>query len=663
MKRLLTEKENPSVFRPTKKTILEDKTTQTANMVVCGIFGRLDSENENHRIYPHAEFERNLKEDSPFRKRLQKKGVLGELEHPENGITHLAKVSHIITDAWIETLGPKRISELGYDPNDVVSGDYVLGELLILNTDAGRNLRALFEAGVDVGISSRGQGDTRSESGIEVVFDYELETWDMVSRPSVVEARPKLVKEDDNNNNLGILDQGNAPPAKDSANTSDILNGSNDVDLTLDSEADGLVRALQSAASQAEPNAKEMLELFSQATAMINRFSGKTNPEAVAAVAKIITLTQVLSDRLMAIEVGEDAEGVDVDDGDESEVVTKTKEKKKDVGSSDNKDNSDKKDKDKEKSDKKKKEEKIIEIFDAKILAQVTADVRKRENKTDPIYKGELEVILKKSGNDDTDVNLAQLSSELKGRGLDVKGDVYETITEDTDIKYISDGTCVMVNPKSLVKTVDHKEVKEWLEAQSGDVKARIGSRGLKGYTIRFFECPASDYDVFIPFTQAKEIKDEDIKEIKEMKLKEFSKKVVEENTKLKKQLEDSVNPKLYKTSLKLIKELVERLKNEKSRSKTLGEQKNKAVSLLKSVKEGLKKHKNSGVAERNLKQTHKKELIEDKNKDRKTATELRRNKFTRESKDMRARLHGIRENKKANSSDNLMSAVVESLV
>ena len=63
----------------------------------------------------------------------------------------------------------------------------MLGEVEILATPAGNILKALFAAGVTVGISSRGMGSVKenmSEGTVEVQDDFELLCWDFVSTPS-----------------------------------------------------------------------------------------------------------------------------------------------------------------------------------------------------------------------------------------------------------------------------------------------------------------------------------------------------------------------------------------------------------------------------------------------------------------------------------------------
>ena len=99
--------------------------------------------------------------------------VIGECDHPEELTINLDRVSHIITKMWM----------------DSTNG---MGKLQILPTPKGNIVRTLIEAGVKLGVSSRGVGnvDDRGE-----VSGFEIITVDVVARPSAPEAYPKPVYE------------------------------------------------------------------------------------------------------------------------------------------------------------------------------------------------------------------------------------------------------------------------------------------------------------------------------------------------------------------------------------------------------------------------------------------------------------------------------------
>lgn len=92
--------------------------------------------------------------------------------------TELNRASHIIT-------------------NLEVRDGIVVGEAQILDTERGRNLKAILEAGAKVGISSRGHGSVRmNERGEDVVQDdYRLVTFDFVADPADAHAIPEVFYE------------------------------------------------------------------------------------------------------------------------------------------------------------------------------------------------------------------------------------------------------------------------------------------------------------------------------------------------------------------------------------------------------------------------------------------------------------------------------------
>ena len=162
-------------FTPTQ--IIEEGNGIGKRLRVRGLFQICDKKNANNRVYPQNVWEKVLSPDSQFMRRLKERKILGELEHPESGTTHLGRVSHLITDVHREVKN-------------------IYGEAIILKTPSGAILEELFKVGVPVGISSRGSGSTKNEDSSEIVQeDYDLRTFDFVYDPSVEEAYPELVNE------------------------------------------------------------------------------------------------------------------------------------------------------------------------------------------------------------------------------------------------------------------------------------------------------------------------------------------------------------------------------------------------------------------------------------------------------------------------------------
>ena len=133
--------------------------------------GRLqtaDKQNGNGRVYPFDVLKREM---DNYLKIVKDDRACGELDHPDDSVVNLKNVSHIVTDVWWE-------------------GKDVMGKLKVLDTPSGRILKDLINAGVKLGISSRGLGSvTESANGtVTVQEDFQLICFDIVSEPSTPNA-------------------------------------------------------------------------------------------------------------------------------------------------------------------------------------------------------------------------------------------------------------------------------------------------------------------------------------------------------------------------------------------------------------------------------------------------------------------------------------------
>lgn len=127
--------------------------------------------NANQRVYPVNEISRAVTTLND-----QVTGgysVLGEVDHPEGLNINLDRVSHMITEMWMD--GPN-----GY------------GKLKILPTPMGQLVRTMLESGVKLGVSSRGSGEV--DGGGEVA-GFEIITVDVVAQPSAPGAYPTPIYE------------------------------------------------------------------------------------------------------------------------------------------------------------------------------------------------------------------------------------------------------------------------------------------------------------------------------------------------------------------------------------------------------------------------------------------------------------------------------------
>jgi hypothetical protein len=137
--------------------------------------------NANQRVYPVNEIGRAV---TTLNEQISNGySVLGEVDHPEGLNINIDRVSHMITEMWMD--GPN-----GY------------GKLKILPTPMGQLVKTMLEAGVKLGVSSRGSGNV-SESGNGEVSDFEIITVDVVAQPSAPGAYPTPIYEHLMNSNGG----------------------------------------------------------------------------------------------------------------------------------------------------------------------------------------------------------------------------------------------------------------------------------------------------------------------------------------------------------------------------------------------------------------------------------------------------------------------------
>ena len=142
---------------------LVEGTVPTSNPLVEGILATCEVKNGNGRYYSRELWEREM---DKYMENVNANRALGELDHPDSSIINLKNVSHNIKKIFWEQ-------------------DNVMGIIEILPTPSGNILKALFENGIPVGVSSRGMGSLKQMGELmEVQDDFELLCWDFVSTPS-----------------------------------------------------------------------------------------------------------------------------------------------------------------------------------------------------------------------------------------------------------------------------------------------------------------------------------------------------------------------------------------------------------------------------------------------------------------------------------------------
>jgi len=164
------------------KCVIESQGENGKDLYMKGICIQGGIKNANQRVYPVDEIERAVKTLND-----QISGgysVLGEVDHPDDLKINLDRVSHMITEMWMD--GPN-----GY------------GKFKILPTPMGNLVRTMLESGVKLGVSSRGSGNV-SGNGTGTVSDFEIITVDVVAQPSAPGAYPTPIYEHLMNNRGGL---------------------------------------------------------------------------------------------------------------------------------------------------------------------------------------------------------------------------------------------------------------------------------------------------------------------------------------------------------------------------------------------------------------------------------------------------------------------------
>ena len=137
-----------------------------------GTFIQADIRNQNQRIYPLKEISSAV--DSLMERISSGFSILGELDHPEELTINLDRVSHSITEMWMD------------DANGC-------GKLNIIETTPmGQIAKGLLESNIKLGVSSRGSGDVSHNGDVS---GFEIVTIDIVAQPSAPEAYPTSIYE------------------------------------------------------------------------------------------------------------------------------------------------------------------------------------------------------------------------------------------------------------------------------------------------------------------------------------------------------------------------------------------------------------------------------------------------------------------------------------
>ena len=153
--------------------VIVESANEGKDLFMKGICIQGGVRNANQRVYPVNEIGRAV---TTLNEQISNGfSVLGEVDHPEGLNINIDRVSHMITECWMD-------------------GDNGYGKLKILPTPMGNLVKTMLESGVKLGVSSRGSGNV-AEDGSNTVSDFEIITVDVVAQPSAPGAYPTAIYE------------------------------------------------------------------------------------------------------------------------------------------------------------------------------------------------------------------------------------------------------------------------------------------------------------------------------------------------------------------------------------------------------------------------------------------------------------------------------------
>lgn len=148
--------------------LTEEKNGQK-HRYITGVFMQAEKQNRNGRVYPFQTLNREVERYN--KEYVTKNRAFGELGHPDTPSINLDRVSHMIT-----SLKP--------------DGTNFIGKARIVDTQMGKTVAGLLDAGANLGVSTRGVGSLKPHNGYQLVQDdFKLATAaDIVADPSAPDA-------------------------------------------------------------------------------------------------------------------------------------------------------------------------------------------------------------------------------------------------------------------------------------------------------------------------------------------------------------------------------------------------------------------------------------------------------------------------------------------
>lgn len=154
---------------------MRERNEQGLPVIVVGVVQRADAKNQNGRVYPYDTLKKEV--DRYKNDVISQGNALGELDHTNEPIIQLDRVSHLIEDLWWD--GPEQKE--------------VWGRIRLLDTPKGEIAKKIVLQGIPLGISSRAVGSVESKDGSDYVKDdLNMICWDLVGTPSTDQAYLRL---------------------------------------------------------------------------------------------------------------------------------------------------------------------------------------------------------------------------------------------------------------------------------------------------------------------------------------------------------------------------------------------------------------------------------------------------------------------------------------
>ena len=152
--------------------VVVESSNEGKDLYMKGICIQGNVKNANQRVYPTFEINKAVQKISDTIAGGQ--SVLGEVDHPEDLKINLDRVSHMLTNMYMD-------------------GNNGYGKLKILPTPMGKLVETMLQSGVKLGVSSRGSGNVDETTGN--VSDFDIITVDVVAQPSAPNAYPTPIYE------------------------------------------------------------------------------------------------------------------------------------------------------------------------------------------------------------------------------------------------------------------------------------------------------------------------------------------------------------------------------------------------------------------------------------------------------------------------------------